>query len=77
MYIRGQMWITSKKQDVKSACYFWPGSDVNITGGYPDYWELFDSKVGAEKRMYGGLDWLDLPKEERFVHVVSQFPRRA
>ncbi len=60
-----QLWITAKKQNKKSACFFWPGSDVNITGGYPDYWELYDGDVPFETRMYGALDWLDLPEKDR------------
>jgi len=58
-------WITTKQQGKKSACYFWPGSDVNMTHGYPDYWELYDGSVPFEQRMYGALDWIDLPKDER------------
>jgi len=26
------MWITAKKQGLKTATFFWPGSDVNISG---------------------------------------------
>jgi len=58
------IWNTVSNQGLKSACYFWPGSDVNITR-YPDYYYKYDGSVPNEERMYTGLEWLDLPKEER------------
>jgi len=59
--------VTTSNQGKISACYFWPGSEVNITR-YPDYYKKFDVDVDNEERMYQALEWLDLPAEERFVH---------
>ena len=61
-----KIWVTTSNQGRKSACYFWPGSDVNITR-YPDYYYKYDGSVDNEERMYQALDWLDLPREERLV----------
>ena len=69
-FIFNQMWITARDQGKKSACYFWPGSDVNQTAGYPDYWQLYDGNVAFETRMQGALNWLDLPQEERFCNII-------
>ena len=40
-----QIWLTSKRQGRKSATMFWPGSDSNITGEYPDYCYNYDTCV--------------------------------
>ena len=29
-----QMWLTAKRQGLRSATYFWPGSDVAVNGVY-------------------------------------------
>nr|XP_002120081.1 venom phosphodiesterase 2-like isoform X2 [Ciona intestinalis] len=58
------IWVTTSNQGLKSATYFWVGSDVNITR-YPDYYKTYDGSVPNEERMYQALDWLDLPKQER------------
>uniref|UniRef100_H2YLL8 SMB domain-containing protein n=1 Tax=Ciona savignyi TaxID=51511 RepID=H2YLL8_CIOSA len=58
------IWVTTSNQGLKSATYFWVGSDVNITR-YPDYYYVFDGSVPNEERMYQALDWLDLPPQDR------------
>nr|CAB3242642.1 venom phosphodiesterase 2-like [Phallusia mammillata] len=58
------IWVTASNQGLKSATYFWPGSDVNITR-YPDYYFKYDGSVPNEERMYQALDWLDLPTGQR------------
>ncbi|XP_064605708.1 uncharacterized protein LOC135470602 [Liolophura sinensis] len=51
------IWITAKKQGKKTAAYFWVGSDVNISGIYPDTWHLFDSRVPYDTRIDTVLNW--------------------
>ncbi|XP_076799396.1 venom phosphodiesterase 2-like [Clavelina lepadiformis] len=58
------IWVTTSNQGKISACYFWPGSDVNITR-YPDYYYKYDGSVPNEERMYQALEWLDLPADKR------------
>ncbi|CAK8697234.1 unnamed protein product, partial [Clavelina lepadiformis] len=58
------IWVTTSNQGKISACYFWPGSDVNITR-YPDYYYKYDGSVPNEERMYQALKWLDLPADKR------------
>ena len=33
------VWLTAKRQGVKTATIFWVGSDVAIRGDHPDYWK--------------------------------------
>ena len=57
IFYREQLWITARKQGKKSASFFWVGSDVNISGQYPDIWKAYDGQVN-----YISLsrDWLYL-----------------
>eukprot|EP00058_Branchiostoma_floridae_P023608 XP_002609098.1 hypothetical protein BRAFLDRAFT_91071 [Branchiostoma floridae] len=36
------LWNTVKKQGKRSGTFFWPGSDVNVEGMYPDYYKRYD-----------------------------------
>ncbi|KAK3089994.1 hypothetical protein FSP39_008300 [Pinctada imbricata] len=67
------LWITAKKQGKKTATFFWPGSDVNISGVYPDMWKLYDGKVGYPERVYTIIDWLTLPEGEKPDFVTLYF----
>ncbi|CAK8697231.1 unnamed protein product [Clavelina lepadiformis] len=58
------IWVTVSNQGKKSAAFFWPGSDVNITR-YPDYYYKYDGSIPNQDRMYQALRWLDLPAEKR------------
>nr|XP_039256745.1 venom phosphodiesterase 2-like [Styela clava] len=67
---RGEpIWVSASNQGLKTAAYFWPGSDVNITR-YPDYYYQYDGSVDNEERVYQVLDWLDLPEIERPSLIV-------
>ncbi len=41
-YFGEPIWVTAEKQGVKSACFFWVGSEAPIGGTYPTYWKKYD-----------------------------------
>ncbi len=55
------VWITAEKQGVRSACYFWPGSETAHRGVLPHLFKPFDGKMPSAARVDGLLAWLDLP----------------
>ena len=59
------VWITAEKQGVRSACFFWPGSETEHDGVRPGLYRPFDKKLPAVARVDGLLDWLDLPAAQR------------
>jgi predicted AlkP superfamily pyrophosphatase or phosphodiesterase len=59
------VWITAEKQGVRSASYFWPGSEVENHGLRPSLYKHFDGKMPSAKRVDGLLEWLDLPPAQR------------
>ncbi|XP_008922126.2 venom phosphodiesterase 1 [Manacus vitellinus] len=63
---KGQpIWLTAMYQNLKAGTYFWPGSDVQINGTYPNLYTIFNSSVIYEQRISGILKWLDNNKSER------------
>uniref|UniRef100_A0A3Q2Q4G8 Ectonucleotide pyrophosphatase/phosphodiesterase 1 n=1 Tax=Fundulus heteroclitus TaxID=8078 RepID=A0A3Q2Q4G8_FUNHE len=59
------IWITVMKQKLKSATFFWPGSDVAINGSFPNFYKKYDKNITFEKRLQALFEWLSLPEEER------------
>jgi predicted AlkP superfamily pyrophosphatase or phosphodiesterase len=67
------IWITAEKQGQKTAPYFWPGSEAEISGARPTYWKPYDGKVSNEARVDTVLAWLDLPENERPTFLSLYF----
>lgn len=65
------IWVTAAKNDIRSATYFWVGSEAPVQGVQPTYWFPYDGSVSGEERIDQALAWLDLPDDERpgFVSV--------
>nr|ABY79123.1 ectonucleotide pyrophosphatase/phosphodiesterase 1 (predicted) [Callithrix jacchus] len=59
------IWLTAKYQGLKSGTFFWPGSDVEINGIFPDIYKMYNGSIPFEERIVAVLQWLQLPKDER------------
>uniref|UniRef100_A0A452VK55 Ectonucleotide pyrophosphatase/phosphodiesterase 1 n=1 Tax=Ursus maritimus TaxID=29073 RepID=A0A452VK55_URSMA len=59
------IWHTAKYQGLKSGTFFWPGSDVEINGIFPDIYKIYNGSIPFEERILAILKWLQLPKDER------------
>ena len=59
------LWQLAQEHGMKSASYFWVGSEAPIKGSYPDYYTIYDGSVANEERIEKVSEWLKLPAEER------------
>jgi len=59
------LWVLAKQQDLKTATYFWIGSEAEIKGHRPDYYKKFDSKIKSENITSQIISWLKLPQKDR------------
>ena len=61
-WFRGEpIWVTAEKQGVRSAAYFWPGSEAAIGGVRPHWFYPFDVTTSRAARVERILDWLAMP----------------
>lgn len=67
------LWQLAQQQGLKSASFFWVGSEVSIQGSYPDYYKVYDGKVPNEARIDTVMHWLNLPQEQRPAFVSLYF----
>lgn len=68
-------WVTAEKQGVKSAPFFWPGSEAPVGGIRPSYWKAFDGSMTEEQRVAQVLQWIDLPSQQRPRIITLYFDR--
>jgi alkaline phosphatase D len=64
-YFGEPIWVTAEKQGVKSASYFWVGSEADIMGVSPSYWYPYRHDVPYLTRVEKVLEWLRLPLSRR------------
>ncbi len=61
-WYRGEpIWVTAERQGVRSAAYFWPGSEAAIGGVRPHWFYPFDITTSRAARVARILDWLAMP----------------
>jgi len=58
------IWETAEKQGVKSAAYFWVGSESNATF-QPSIRKMYDQSLPFSNRIDSVISWLYLPENER------------
>jgi predicted AlkP superfamily pyrophosphatase or phosphodiesterase len=63
------IWVTAEKQGVRSASFFWVGSEAK----HPAYWEKYDESVTYEARIDTVIKWLSYPPEKRPGLVTLYF----
>jgi ectonucleotide pyrophosphatase/phosphodiesterase family protein 5 len=45
------IWVTAEQQNVRTATYYWPGSEVEIRGTRPSTWRPYDESVPYSDRV--------------------------
>jgi alkaline phosphatase D len=68
-YFGEPIWVTAEKQGVKSASYFWVGSETTHDNIFPTYHYDYKGSVPFEKRIDGVIEWLSLPESVR-PHLI-------
>jgi predicted AlkP superfamily pyrophosphatase or phosphodiesterase len=66
------LWVLAEQQGMRSACFFWVGSEADIQGVRPTYYLRFDSSFPNGKRVEQVLAWLHLPPQQR-PHMITLY----
>jgi predicted AlkP superfamily pyrophosphatase or phosphodiesterase len=67
------IWVTAESQGLATAPVFWPGSEAEIGGYRPTYWEPFDGSRSDPERVDRLLALLELPPTDRPVFLTTYF----
>jgi predicted AlkP superfamily pyrophosphatase or phosphodiesterase len=66
------LWQLCKQNGIRSASYFWVGSEVNDESIHPDLFFPYDQSVPFGNRIEQVISWLQLPENER-PHFISLY----
>jgi predicted AlkP superfamily pyrophosphatase or phosphodiesterase len=66
------LWVVAEEQGMRSACFFWVGSEADIQGVRPTYYLKFDATFPNKKRVEQVLAWLQRPPEQR-PHMITLY----
>ena len=65
------IWITAKKQGVKTASFYWVGTDVDDM--HPDVWKKYNQQTPFSERIDTIVKWLKLPLAERPRLIMAYY----
>jgi predicted AlkP superfamily pyrophosphatase or phosphodiesterase len=66
------LWVLAEQQGMRSASFFWVGSEADVQGVRPSYYLKFDGRFPNPKRVEQVLAWLHLPPEQR-PHMITLY----
>ncbi len=72
-YLGEPFWATAKRQGIKTASYFWPGSEIPLEHKHPTYFEHYEHNRNYDIRIEGVINWLKLPYNERPNFITLYF----
>ena len=67
------VWVTARKQGLKTGSFFWVGSETPVEGIQPDYWKKYDANVTYEDRIDTVVKWFGYSENKRPDLVTLYF----
>ena len=71
-YLAEPIWVTAEKAGMRTAAYYFVGTEADIEGVHPSHWRAFDADVPGRARVNQVLDWLGEPEATR-PHLVTLY----
>jgi len=71
-YLSEPIWVTAEKAGLRTAAFYFVGTEADIDGVRPADWRGFDAEVPAGARVDTVLGWLSRPAAER-PHLVTLY----
>src|SRR5690606_1513322 len=66
------LWQLVQQHGMKSAAFYWVGSEAKVRGSFPNYYRLYEATVKNEERVEQTIRWLKLPETDR-PHFISLY----
>ena len=64
-YKRDPIWVIAEQQNMRTATFFWPGSEAAISDTLPTYLVRFDQTIDHQIRIDTVVNWYKLPANRR------------
>jgi len=68
------IWVTAEKQGLKTASFYWVGSEADVCGMHPSTWKTYDHDFPYAARVDSVIAWLSLPEKSRPRLITWYYP---
>ncbi|HUY82112.1 MAG TPA: ectonucleotide pyrophosphatase/phosphodiesterase [Acidobacteriaceae bacterium] len=68
------LWSLAEQQGMRTACFFWPGSEAKIAGERPTYYLHYTNNYPDQQRIDQVIAWLKLPAAQRPHFITLYYP---
>lgn len=65
-------WETAERNNINTASFFWPGSELNDKKRRPTYFKTYNHNQPYKERIDGVMEWLQLPYNQR-PHFITLY----
>jgi predicted AlkP superfamily pyrophosphatase or phosphodiesterase len=69
------LWVVAEQQQMLSAIFYWPGSEISMNGIKPTYLYNYSEIIPVDRRIAIVKNWLELPSEKRPHFIALYFPQ--
>lgn len=69
------LWVLAEQQQMLSAIFYWPGSEISMNGIKPTYLYNYSEIIPVDSRIGIVKNWLELPSERRPHFIALYFPQ--
>ncbi len=67
------IWVTAEKQGIRSASFFWVGTEAPIKGVSPSIFKYYNGNIPFETRIDSVITWFRLEKDKRPQLILLYF----
>lgn len=67
------IWVTAENQGVKSATFYWVGSEAPVKGRQASYWKIYDESISYSSRIDTVVKWLSYPPDKKPGFITLYF----
>ncbi len=67
------IWVTAERQGLKTASYYWVGTEAPIKGYSPSIFKYYDGSVSFSSRIDSVISWFKLPESNRPRLIMLYF----
>jgi len=68
------VWVTAQKSGIRSAAFYWVGSEAPVKGMYPYYWKKYEDNFNFASRIDTIIKWLSYSPDRRPRLIMTYFP---
>ena len=67
------IWVTAEKNNIKSASYFWVGSEAEISGFRPSIYKNYENGINPTSKVDSVISWMENNKSNDIPGIITLY----